>query len=439
MTTQKLGQPIRVRPDQGIDVPPYPLIPVIEGDGVGIDITPVMCKVVDDAVEKAYGENRALIWHPVEAGGRVRRSDPEGDPLPEKTLEILKQEVVAIKGPLETPVGGGWRSLNVTIRQALDLYACVRPIRHYPGVVTPVRHPEDVDMVVFRENTEDIYTGIEWPMGSEEVARLLGFLTQDLGVPPLRFPQSTAIGIKPVSREGSERLIEKAIRYAIDQGRRSVTLVHKGNIMKYTEGGFCRWGYELAEAAFGARKREGSRGLWIANPATGREIHIQDMIADNFLQQSLLRPSQFDVIATLNLNGDYISDALAAQVGGIGIAPGANVGDGTAVFEATHGTAPDIAGQDVANPCSMLLSAEMLLRYIGFHEAAGLLARGIRGALAHGFWTPDLIRAAQDVRGGAPGEQTVTLADTGFTLHPVGTRGMGEAVILYMDVPEALG
>ncbi|MHB1543231.1 MAG: NADP-dependent isocitrate dehydrogenase [Gammaproteobacteria bacterium] len=439
MKIQKTGQPIRVRADHVLEVPPYPLIPVIEGDGVGADITPVMRKVVDDAVFKAYGETRALIWHPVEAGGGARCNSSQTHPLPEETLEILKQEVVAIKGPLETPVGRGWRSLNVAIRQALDLYACVRPIRHFPGVVTPVRHPEDVDMVVFRENTEDIYTGIEWPMGSDETVRLLRFLTSDLGVAPLRFPLTTAIGIKPVSREGSQRLIAKAIQYAIDADRRSVTLVHKGNIMKYTEGGFCQWGYELAEASFGARKREGKRGLWFVNPVTGREIHIQDMIADNFLQQALLQPAQFDVIATLNLNGDYISDALAAQVGGIGIAPGANIGDGTAVFEATHGTAPDIAGQDSANPCSMLLSAEMLLRYIGFREAADFLVTGIRGALAHGFWTPDLIRAAQNAKGGDQGEQPVTLAETGFTLHPVGTRGMGEAVMLYMDVPGALG
>lgn len=439
MQIQKTGEPIRVRADHGIEVPDHPRIPVIEGDGVGADITPVMCKVVDHAVSQAYGGSRALAWHPVAAGGGHRRACPEANPLPEETLEILKREVVSIKGPLETPVGGGIRSLNVAIRQALDLYACVRPIRYFPGVVSPVRHPEDVDLVVFRENTEDIYMGIEWPMGSDEVQRLQRFLNTELGVAPLRFPSTTAFGIKPVSREGSQRLIAKAIQYAIDADRRSVTLVHKGNIMKYTEGAFCQWGYALAESAFGARRQAGQRGLWITNPATGREIHIRDMIADNFLQQVLLDPAQFDVIATLNLNGDYFSDALAAQVGGIGIAPGANIGDGTAVFEATHGTAPDIAGQDAANPCSMLLSAEMMLRYIGFHEAADLVLAGVRGALAHGFWTPDLIRAAQRAQGHAQAEPAVTLAETGFALHPVGTRGMGEAVILYMDVPGALG
>lgn len=421
--------------DGKLSVPHNPILGYVEGDGIGVDITPASLKIWDAAVAKAYQGKRKIHWCEIYLGEKAQKLYG-GNYFPDETLQAIKDLVVSIKGPLTTPIGGGFRSLNVTLRQDLDLYACVRPVKHYPGVPSPLKKPELVDVVIFRENTEDVYAGIEYQSGSEKNKKLAKFLREELGA---RFFEDAGLGVKPISAFGSKRLVRKAIQHAIEYDRSSVTLVHKGNIMKYTEGGFCRWGYELAEAAFGARKREGSRGLWIANPATGREIHIQDMIADNFLQQSLLRPSQFDVIATLNLNGDYISDALAAQVGGIGIAPGANVGDGTAVFEATHGTAPDIAGQDVANPCSMLLSAEMLLRYIGFHEAAGLLARGIRGALAHGFWTPDLIRAAQDVRGGAPGEQTVTLADTGFTLHPVGTRGMGEAVILYMDVPEALG
>ncbi len=432
------GERIRVRPGHGLQVPAFPLIPFIEGDGIGADIGPVCRKTVDTAVHRAYGNSRRLLWHEVLAGGRARSRDPGGDLLPPATLDALRDEVVSLKGPLATPVGEGWRSLNVTIRQALDLYACVRPIRYFPGVTSPVRHPESVDMIVFRENTEDIYTGIEWPAGSDSVRKVLGFLEKDMGIPKPQFAETMALGLKPVSRQGSERLIRKAIQEALLRGRRSVTLVHKGNIMKYTEGGFCRWGYDLAVREFGAEPRQGARGVWIPRPAGGTAVHLEDLIADNFFQQALLNPGQYDVIATLNLNGDYLSDALAAQVGGIGIAPGANIGDGVAVFEATHGTAPDLAGTDTANPCSLLLSAEMLLRYIGWIEAADGLMRGIRGALSHGFWTPDLIHGARALHGQGVTPGLVSQSETGFPIHPVGTRGMGEAVCLYMDVEENL-
>ncbi len=432
------GEKIGVLPGGRLQVPAFPRIPFIEGDGIGSDIGPVCRKTVDAAVFGAYGDSRRLVWHEVLAGERARRQDPKGNPLPSSTLETLRDEVVSIKGPLATPVGEGWRSLNVTIRQVLDLYACVRPIRYFPGVATPMRHPESVDMIVFRENTEDIYTGIEWPAESDSVKTLLDFLEKTMGVPRPQFAGSLALGLKPVSREGSERLIRKAVREALLHGRRSVTLVHKGNIMKYTEGGFCRWGYDLAVREFGAEPRSGTRGLWIPHPDGGSPVHFQDLIADNFFQQALLNPGQYDVIATLNLNGDYLSDALAAQVGGIGIAPGANIGDGVAVFEATHGTAPDLTGTDTANPCSLLLSAEMLLRHIGWNEAADRLMRGIQGALAHGFWTPDLIHGARALREAEASPAGISQSETGFPIHPVGTRGLGEAVSLYMDVQEKL-
>ncbi len=434
-----IGEKIRVLPGGSLQVPAMPRIPFIEGDGIGPDIGPVCRKTVDEAVSGAYGNSRRLVWHEVLAGEQARRQDPAGQSLPDSTLETLRDEVVSIKGPLATPVGEGWRSLNVTIRQVLDLYACVRPIRYFSGVTTPMRHPESVNMIVFRENTEDLYTGIEWPAGSDSVSKLLDFIEKNMGVPRPQFAGSLALGLKPVSREGSERLIRKAIREAVLQGRRSVTLVHKGNIMKYTEGGFCRWGYDLATREFGATPRPGTRGLWIPHPGGGSPVHLQDLIADNFFQQALLNPAQYDVIATLNLNGDYLSDALAAQVGGIGIAPGANIGDGIAVFEATHGTAPDLAGTDTANPCSLMLSAEMLLRYIGWNEAADRLMRGIQGALAHGFWTPDLIHGARALREADASSLVISQSETGFPIHPVGTRGLGEAVSLYMDGEEKLG
>lgn len=429
--------------DQKLQVPDRPIIPFIEGDGTGPDIWRAARRVIDAAVETAYRGQRRIAWMEVYAGqkafDRFKTGTAEGDAqawLPADTVQAFRYFLVGIKGPLTTPIGGGIRSLNVALRQQLDLYVCLRPIRYFQGVPSPVKRPQAVDMVIFRENTEDIYAGIEWPAESAETRKLLAFLKQEFpqAYAKIRFPESSGIGIKPVSKEGSQRLIAAAIDYALAHKRKSVTLVHKGNIMKFTSGAFRDWGYQLAREKYAATPIDG--GPWCRLPAG---LVIKDVIADITLQQVLTRPEEFDVIATLNLNGDYFSDALAAQVGGIGIAPGANIGDGTAVFEATHGTAPDIAGQDAANPCSMLLSAEMMLRYIGFHEAADLVLAGVRGALAHGFWTPDLIRAAQRAQGHAQAEPAVTLAETGFALHPVGTRGMGEAVILYMDVPGALG
>src|SRR4249920_3976996 len=350
----KDGQKITINPDSSLNVPDNPYIAFIEGDGIGIDITPVMLKVVNAAVPKVYGTG-----------------------FPEETLTALREFVVSIKGPLGTPVGGGMRSLNVAMRQNLDLYACVRPIRYFPGVSTPMADASLTDMVVFRENTEDIYAGIEWPTGSAEVQRLIYFLQNELKVSGIRFPASSGLGIKPVSKEGSQRLVRKAIQYAIENDRVSVTLVHKGNIMKYTEGAFMQWGYLLAKEEYGAQPIGAGPWLSFKNPANGKEIVIKDVIADNFLQQVLMRPEDYDVIATLNLNGDYISDALAAQVGGIGIAPGGNIGAGLAVFEATHGTAPGFAGKDRVNPGSIILSAEMMLRYIGWNEAADLIMHGV--------------------------------------------------------------
>jgi isocitrate dehydrogenase len=390
------GARITTNADGSLVVPERPIIPFIEGDGIGIDITPVMRKVVDAAVERAYGGKRRIEWMEVYAGEKANRVC--GTWFPDESLQALREFVVSIKGPLGTPVGGGIRSLNVVMRQTLDLYACVRPIRYFPGVATPMQDASLTDMVVFRENTEDIYAGIEYPAGSQEVQRLIHFLQTELNARGIRFPDSSGIGIKPVSKEGSQRLIRMAIRYAIDNDRVSVTLVHKGNIMKYTEGAFRNWGYQLAKDEFGATEIGGGPWLSFRNPVTGKEIVVKDVIADNFLQQVLLRPEEYDVIATLNLNGDYISDALAAQVGGIGIAPGGNIGHGLAVFEATHGTAPGFAGKDRVNPGSIILSAEMMLRYIKWTEAADLIIKGVANTIAAKELTYDLARLREAIR-----------------------------------------
>jgi isocitrate dehydrogenase len=390
------GARIIVNTDATLAVPDFPIIPYIEGDGIGVDVTPAMLRVVDAAVSKAYGGRRALRWMEVWAGAKASRRF--GSSLPEETLAALREFVVSIKGPLETPVGEGIRSLNVAVRQTLDLYACVRPIRYFPGVASPMLDASLTDMVVFRENTEDIYAGIEWPTGSPEAMKLIAFLQRELGVTEIRFPASSGLGVKPVSKEGSQRLIRKAIQYAVDNDRVSVTLVHKGNIMKYTEGAFRNWGYQLARDEFGAREIAGGPWLSFKNPLTGSDIVVKDVIADNFLQQVLMRPEEYDVIATLNLNGDYISDALAAQVGGIGIAPGGNIGDGPAVFEATHGTAPGFAGKDQVNPGSLILSAEMMLRYLKWNEAADLIIKGVARTIAMKELTYDLARLREAIR-----------------------------------------
>src|SRR5207253_247629 len=364
------GQKISVNKDFSLDVSDQPIIPYIEGDGTGFDITPVMNKVVDAAVAKAYGGKRKIHWMEIYAGEESTKVYGPDVWLPEETLAILKVYGVSIKGPLTTPVGGGIRSLNVALRQELDLYVCLRPVRYFRGVPSPVKHPEAVDMVIFRENSEDIYAGVEWQSESDAAKKIINFLINEMGVKKIRFPATSGIGIKPVSREGTERLVRKAMLYSIDNDRKSVSLVHKGNIMKFTEGAFRDWGYGLAQKEFGAKPIDG--GPWCAfkNPKSGRDIVVKDMIADAFLQQILLRPAEYDVIATLNLNGDYISDALAAQVGGIGIAPGGNLSDEVAVFEATHGTAPRYAGQDKVNPGSLILSAEMMLLHMGWRDAA---------------------------------------------------------------------
>ncbi len=384
------GAPVRVDADGALQVPDRPLIPFIEGDGIGVDITPVMRRVVDAAVEKAYGGARAIAWMEIYAGEKATRVYGADVWLPEETLAAIREFKVAIKGPLTTPVGGGIRSLNVALRQELDLYVCLRPVRYFPGTPSPLKHPEKTDMVIFRENSEDIYAGIEWPAGSPEARRVIEFLQREMGVTQIRFPATSGIGVKPVSEEGTRRLVRKAIRYAIDERRPSVTLVHKGNIMKYTEGAFRDWGYALAREEFGAEPLDG--GPWHVIEAEGHRVIVKDVIADAFLQQILLRPEEYSVIATLNLNGDYISDALAAQVGGIGIAPGANLSDDTALFEATHGTAPKYAGQDKVNPSSLILSAEMMLRHLGWREAADLVVQGIAGAIAARTVTYDLAR-----------------------------------------------
>jgi isocitrate dehydrogenase len=404
------GERIRVRGDLTLEVPDRPIIPFIEGDGIGVDITPVMRRVVDAAVARAYGGKRAIAWMEMFAGEKAVKVYGNDTWLPDETMACARDYVVSIKGPLTTPVGGGFRSLNVTLRQELDLYVCLRPVRYFRGVPSPVREPEKTDMVIFRENSEDIYAGIEWNAGTPEAQKLIRFLREEMGVKKIRFPETSAIGIKPVSREGTERLVRKAIQYAIDQRRPSVTLVHKGNIMKFTEGGFKNWGYELAKREFGATVIGDGPWCRIGNPRDGSEIIVKDVIADAFLQQILLRPEEYSVIATLNLNGDYISDALAAQVGGIGIAPGANMSDTVAMFEATHGTAPKYAGQDRVNPGSIILSAEMMLRHIGWNEAADAILRGMEGAIGAKRVTYDFARlmpGATEVRCSEFGEEIV--------------------------------
>ena len=386
------GQRITVGADHALSVPDQPIIPYIEGDGTGADITPVMIKVVDAAVAKAYGAKRKISWMEVYAGEKATRIYGPDVWLPEETLQVVRDFVVSIKGPLTTPVGGGIRSLNVALRQELDLYVCLRPVRYFPGVPSPVKQPEKVDMVIFRENSEDIYAGIEWAAESAGAKKVIDYLVRDMGVTKIRFPQTSAIGIKPVSREGTERLVRNAIQYAIDNDRQSVTLVHKGNIMKFTEGGFRDWGYALAQREFGAQPVDGGPWCSMRNPRTGRDIVVKDVIADAFLQQIILRPAEYDVIATLNLNGDYISDALAAQVGGIGIAPGANLSDDVAMFEATHGTAPKYAGKDYVNPGSEILSAEMMLRHMGWVEAADCVIRSMERSIESKRVTYDFAR-----------------------------------------------
>jgi isocitrate dehydrogenase len=384
------GEKIGVRPDGTLTVPERPIIPYIEGDGTGFDITPVMIKVVDAAVAKAYGGRRAIRWMEIYAGEKATRVYGPDVWLPDETLALLQDYVVSIKGPLTTPVGGGIRSINVALRQELDLYVCLRPVRYFEGVPSPVKEPEKTDMVIFRENSEDIYAGIEYEAESEKARKLIDFLQREMGVTKIRFPKTSGIGIKPVSREGTERLVRKAIQYAIDNRRRSVTFVHKGNIMKYTEGAFTRWGYNLGQREFGAQPLDG--GPWQVIKAAHGDVVLKDVIADAFLQQILLRPAEYDVIATLNLNGDYISDALAAQVGGIGIAPGANLSDTVAMFEATHGTAPKYAGKDYVNPGSEILSAEMMLRHMGWKEAADLIIASMQKAILNKTVTYDLAR-----------------------------------------------
>lgn len=434
------GETITVNNDHSINVPDNPIIPYIEGDGIGIDVTPVMLDVTNAAIERAYGSARNIRWMQVYAGESATELYGADQYLPEETLHALRDFVVSIKGPLTTPTGGGIRSLNVTIRQTMDLFACVRPIRYFPGVETPMKDSDLVNMVVFRENTEDIYAGIEYPTGSQEVQKLIKFLQTELGVTKIRFPASSGIGIKPVSKEGSQRLVRKAIQYCVDQDFSSVSLVHKGNIMKFTEGAFCNWGYQLARDEFGATEKDGGPWLAFDNPVTGREIIVKDVIADNFLQQILMRPEEYDVIATLNLNGDYISDALAAQVGGIGIAPGGNIGEGVAVFEATHGTAPGFAGKDRVNPGSLILSAEMMLRYLGWGEAADYIIKGVAKTIANKELTFDLARLREAIRAPIRKEHPHDKKEVESELEQlipgaklVGTRGFGEAVIRHMS------
>jgi isocitrate dehydrogenase len=386
------GEKITVNADYSLNVPDQPIIPFIEGDGTGGDITPVMIKVVDAAVEKAYGGKKKIHWMEIFAGEKATKVYGPDVWLPEETLQVLKEYVVSIKGPLTTPVGGGIRSLNVALRQELDLYVCLRPVQYFKGVPSPVREPEKTNMVIFRENSEDIYAGIEWAAESVEAKKLIKFLREEMGVKKIRFPETSGIGIKPVSREGTERLVRKALQYVIDNDRRSLTIVHKGNIMKYTEGGFRDWAYGLAQKEFGAELIDGGPWMKLKNPRTGTEITVKDSIADAFLQQILLRPAEYDVIATLNLNGDYVSDALAAQVGGIGIAPGANMSDSIAMFEATHGTAPKYAGKDYVNPGSEILSAEMMLRHMGWVEAAAVIIKSMEKSILQKRVTYDFAR-----------------------------------------------
>ncbi len=401
MTFEKIqipsqGEAITVTADLKLNIPDCPIIPFIEGDGIGVDVTPAMKRVVDAAVKKAYGTTKKIAWMEVYAGEKAVHVYGGDQWLPKETLAAVKQFVVSIKGPLTTPVGGGIRSLNVAIRQELDLYTCLRPIRYFTGSPSPVKEPWKTNMVIFRENSEDIYAGIEWQADSVEAKKVIQFLRQEMGVKKIRFPEHCGIGIKPVSKEGTTRLVKAAIQYAIDNHRDSVTLVHKGNIMKFTEGAFKDWGYAVARDQFGAKEYQGGPWMQFAHPVTGKPIIVKDVIADAFLQQILLRPEEYSVIATLNLNGDYISDALAAQVGGIGIAPGANIGDDVAVFEATHGTAPKYAGQDKVNPGSLILSAEMMLRHMGWIEAADYIIKGMEGAIEAKAVTYDFARLMDD-------------------------------------------
>lgn len=386
------GQKITVNSDMSLNVPDEPIIPYIEGDGTGVDITPVMLKVVDAAVEKAYGGKKKIHWMEMFAGEKATRVYGPDVWLPDETLAASREYVVSIKGPLTTPVGGGIRSLNVALRQELDLYVCLRPIQYFKGVPSPLKEPEKTNMVIFRENSEDIYAGIEYEANTDKAKKLIKFLTEEMGVKKIRFPATSALGIKPVSIEGTERLVRKAFQYAIDNDKPSVTLVHKGNIMKFTEGGFRDWGYALAKKEFGAVEIDGGPWCKIRNPKTGKDIIVKDSIADAFLQQILLRPAEYSVVATLNLNGDYISDALAAQVGGIGIAPGANMSDTVAMFEATHGTAPKYAGKDYVNPGSEILSAEMMLRHMGWTQAADLIISSLEKAIQSKKVTYDFAR-----------------------------------------------
>lgn len=404
------GEKITVNKDHTLNVPNHPIIPFIAGDGIGVDITPVMINVVDAAVKKAYHGQRQIHWMEIFAGEKAVKEYGNDTWLPDETLKAAKEFVVSIKGPLTTPVGGGIRSLNVALRQELDLYVCLRPVRYFQGTPSPVKHPEKTNMVIFRENSEDIYAGIEWESESDAVKKLITFLQQEMNVKKIRFPKTSAIGIKPVSKEGTKRLVRRAIQYAIDNHRDSVTLVHKGNIMKFTEGGFRDWGYALAKSEFHAELIDNGPWMKFKNPTTGKDIVIKDVIADAFLQQILLRPEEYSVIATLNLNGDYISDALAAQVGGIGIAPGANLSDNVAIFEATHGTAPKYAGQNKVNPGSLILSAEMMLRHLGWVEAADLIIKGIDGAIQNKTVTYDLARLMENA-------------------HEVSCSGFGDAVV----------
>ena len=390
ITVPTEGKKISVNDDLSLVVPDNPIIPFIEGDGIGVDITPVMHKVIDAAVEKAYAGKRKIAWMEIYAGEKSNSVYKEEVWLPAETMEAMREFSIAIKGPLTTPVGGGIRSLNVAMRQELDLYVCQRPVRYYEGTPSPVKHPENIDMVIFRENSEDIYAGIEWAAGTDEVKKVIRFLQDEMGATKIRFPETSGIGIKPVSEEGTKRLVRRALQYVVDQNRDSLTLVHKGNIMKFTEGAFKSWGYQVAIEEFGAKEIDGGPWCSFKHPETGNEIVIKDVIADAFLQEILLRPSEYSVIATLNLNGDYISDALAAQVGGIGISPGANLSDNVALFEATHGTAPKFAGKNMVNPSSLILSAEMMLRHIGWGEAAELVVKGVSGAIASKTVTFDL-------------------------------------------------
>lgn len=390
------GQKITVNDDFSLNVPSNPIIPYIEGDGIGIDVSPVMINVVDAAVGKAYGGQRVISWMEVYAGEKATEVYDQDTWLPEETLTAFKEFKVGIKGPLTTPVGGGIRSLNVALRQELDLYVCQRPVRWFEGVPSPVVKPGDVDMVIYRENSEDIYAGVEWKAGTPEADKVIRFLKEEMGVTKIRFDQMCGIGVKPVSEQGTKRLVRQALQYCVDNDRESLTLVHKGNIMKFTEGAFKEWGYELARDEFGAQLLESGPWMSFKNPNTGRDIVVKDVIADAMLQQILLRPEEYDVVATLNLNGDYLSDALAAEVGGIGIAPGANLSDDVAIFEATHGTAPKYAGQDKVNPGSVILSAEMMLRHLGWLEAADLIIKGMDGAIEAKTVTYDFERLMDD-------------------------------------------